>query len=167
MIHIYTGDGKGKTTAALGLALRASGAGMNVFIGQFLKGKRSSELLALKKIKNIHIEQFGQTCFIRKKPTTKDFILAHKGIERISCILQDKRYRMVILDEINVAIKFGLIPLEKLTGILKRSALKKEVILTGRYAPKILIKMADLVSEIREAKHYFRKGIKARKGIEF
>ena len=167
MIHIYTGNGKGKTTAALGLALRASGAGMNVFIAQFLKGRRYSELLALKKIKNIQIEQFGQTCFIRKKPTAKDFALASKGLERVSCILRDKKHRMVILDEINVAIKLGLIPLEKLTGILKGYPLKKEVILTGRYAPKILIQMADLVSEIRQEKHYFQKGIKARKGIEF
>lgn len=167
MIQVYTGDGKGKTTAALGLALRAAGAGLKVYIGQFCKGKRYSELTALKKIKNIKIEQFGTGCFIGKKPSFKDMGLAESGLEKVEKILQKKTYNVAILDEINFALKAKLIKLEDIIGLIKKAPKSIELVLTGRYAHPKIIKAADLVSEVKEIKHYFKKGIAARRGIEF
>lgn len=167
MIQVYTGNGKGKTTAALGLALRAAGAGLKVYICQFIKGKEYCELLALKKFKNIKIEQFGAGCFIRKAPAQKDIALAKKALERIGKIIKDKKYAVIILDEINVALRLKLVKLKDVICILEKTPAKTELILTGRNAHPQILKLADLVSEIKEVKHYFRKGVKARKGIEF
>jgi cob(I)alamin adenosyltransferase len=167
MIHIYTGNGKGKTTAAMGLALRAAGAGLKVYIGQFIKGKQASELKALKGIRNIKVEQFGNSCFIKKVPSKMDRGLAEKGLKRIDVIISAKLYNLVILDEITVALKLGLLDLNSVTNIIKNAPKSLELVLTGRYANPKIINLADLVSEIREVKHYFRKGVKARKGIEY
>ena len=167
MIQVYTGNGKGKTTAAIGLAVRAAGAGLKVYIGQFCKGRDYSELHALKKIKNIKIEQLGAPCFIKRKPSAKDFAIAKKGFSRIKNIIARKYYDMVILDELSVAVKLGLIKVDEVIGLLKKPSNMKEIIITGRCAPKEVIKLADLASEIREIKHYYKKDIKARKGIEF
>jgi cob(I)alamin adenosyltransferase len=167
LIQVYTGNGKGKTTAALGLALRAAGAGLKVFIGQFVKGRDYSELNSLKKIKNIKVEQFGRGCFIRKKLDRKDIELAKKGLEKIKKIISKTVCDVVILDEINVALKLKLIKLEDVIFLIKNTPKKTELILTGRYAYPKILKIADLVSEIKEVKHYYRKGVKARKGIEF
>jgi len=167
LIQVYTGNGKGKTTAALGLALRAAGAGLKVYICQFIKGKEYCELLALKKFKNIKIEQFGAGCFIRKAPAQKDIALAKKALERIGKIIKDKKYAVIILDEINVALRLKLVKLKDVICILEKTPAKTELILTGRNAHPQILKLADLVSEIKEVKHYFRKGVKARKGIEF
>ena len=168
MIQVYTGNGKGKTTASLGLALRAAGAGLKVFIGQFVKGRDYSELNALKKIKNIKVEQFGRGYFIRKKPDKKDMELAKKGLEKIKKIISKAVCDVVILDEINVALKLKLIKLEDVISLIKNTPRKKtELILTGRYAHPRILKIADLVSEIKEVKHYYKKGIKARRGIEY
>lgn len=167
LIQVYTGNGKGKTTASLGLALRAAGAGLKVFIGQFVKGRDYSELNSLKKIKNIKVEQFGRGCFIRKKPDRKDIELAKKGLEKIKKIISKTVCDVVILDEINVALKLKLIKLEDVISLIKNTPKKTELILTGRYAYPKILKMADLVSEMKEVKHYYRKGVKARKGIEF
>lgn len=167
MIQVYTGNGKGKTTAAFGLALRASGAGLKVYIGQFVKGKCYSEIKALKKIKNIRIEQFGRRCFIKKTPDKIDFELALAGLKRAGEIIHKKKYRLVILDEINIAVKLKLIPLDGLLKLINNTPKNKELVLTGRYAHPKVIKLADLVSEIKEVKHYFKQGIKARLGIEF
>ena len=167
MIHIYTGNGKGKTTAALGLALRASGAGLKVYIGQFIKGRNYSELRALEKLKNITVEQFGRGCFIRGRPGKKDIAIARKGLEKIKKIIAEKSYDMVILDEINIAVKLKLLAKEDVMGIMKKVTPRLELILTGRYAPAEFSKLAHLVSQIREVKHYYRRGQKARRGIEY
>ncbi|MFA5410604.1 MAG: cob(I)yrinic acid a,c-diamide adenosyltransferase [Candidatus Omnitrophota bacterium] len=166
MIQVYTGNGKGKTTAALGLALRAAGAGLKVYIAQFAKGRHYSELNSLKKLKNIKLEQFGRGCFIGKIPAKTDITLAGKGLKKIKKIISRKAYRVVILDEINIALKLKLVELEDVIGLLKRAPKKTEIILTGRYAPAAIIKIADLVSQIRQVKHYYKRGLPARKGIE-
>jgi cob(I)alamin adenosyltransferase len=167
MIQVYTGNGKGKTTAALGLALRAAGAGLKVYIGQFIKGSCYSELNALKRFKNIRVEQFGRGCFIQKRPAPKDIELARDGLGKIKKIMSKRIYDLIILDEINVALKFKLIELKDATDLINNVPLKTELVLTGRYAHPKIMQMADLVSEIKEKKHYFKKGIKARKGIEY
>lgn len=167
MIHIYTGEGKGKTTAALGLALRAAGAGLKVYIGQFIKGKNYSELKVLKKIKNIKVEQFGRGCFIKWAPNKKDIELAKSGLEKINKIIYKRIYGVVILDEINVVLKLKLLALEDIVNLIKKTPKKIELVLTGRYAHPKILKLADLVTEMKEIKHYFKKGIKARRGIEY
>ncbi|MDD5432909.1 MAG: cob(I)yrinic acid a,c-diamide adenosyltransferase [Candidatus Omnitrophica bacterium] len=166
MIQIYTGEGKGKTTAALGLALRAIGAGLKVYIGQFAKGKECCGLKALKCIKKIKIEHFGSCNFIRKV-TEKDKQLAQKGLDRIKAIISDKSYDMVIMDELNVALDLKLLKLDSIIELIKKAPPKIELIITGRNAHKKIIALADLVSEIKEIKHYYKKGVKARRGIEF
>ena len=167
MIQVYTGCGKGKTTAAFGQALRAAGAGLKVFIGQFIKGRNYGELNALKKIKNIKIEQFGRDCFIKREPNKKDITLARSGLERVRKIISLGIYDMVILDEINVALKLRLLKLEDVISLIKNTPQKTELVLTGRYAHLEILKIADLVSEIKDRKHYYKKGIKARRGIEY
>ena len=167
MIQVYTGNGKGKTTASLGLALRAAGAGLKVYIGQFIKGKNYSELKALQKIKNIKVEQFGRGCFIKKTPQQKDIELAKKGLEKIKRIVFQRIYDVVILDEINVALYLKLLELKEVVGLMRRNPKKVELILTGRNAHPEILKLADLVSEIKDVKHYFKMGVKARKGIEY
>jgi cob(I)alamin adenosyltransferase len=166
MIQVYTGNGKGKTTAALGLALRAIGAGKRVFIGQFVKGRCYSEITALKKIRGITLEQFGRGCFIRSKPREKDIALAHLGLCRIDQIIASRKYNLVILDEINVAMRLKLLRPRDVLNLIDHTPKSVELVLTGRHAPRQIIKAADLVSEIKEIKHYYRRGIKARKGIE-
>jgi cob(I)alamin adenosyltransferase len=167
MIHIYTGEGKGKTTAAFGLAMRSAGAGKKVFIGQFLKGKQYSELKSFKKIKNITIEQFGTTCFVGKKPQTQDLALAEKGLNRIREIIKAKQFDIVILDEANIAIRLKILKLNDILEIIKCCPSCVELILTGRYAPEALKKRADYVTEMKEIRHPFKKNIPGRKGIEF
>ena len=167
MIQVYTGEGKGKTTAALGLALRASGAGLKVYIGQFVKGRCYSEVKALKKIQEITLEQCGRSCFIKKKPAPADILCAKTGWERVKKVIASKRYQLIILDEILIALHFKLLDKSEVLKLLKKIPKKTEIILTGRYAPPEILKLADLVSEIKEVKHYFKKGIKARKGIEY
>lgn len=167
MIQVYTGDGKGKTTAALGLALRAAGAGLKVYIGQFLKGKDYSELNSLRKIKNIKLEQFGRSCFIKKGPDPKDMELAKNGLERVNKVILQRIYDVVILDEINVALNLKLLKLEDVIELIRKSPRSLELILTGRNAHPQILRLADLVSEMKEIKHYFKKGVAARKGIEY
>ncbi|MDP2831644.1 MAG: cob(I)yrinic acid a,c-diamide adenosyltransferase [Candidatus Omnitrophota bacterium] len=166
MIQVYTGNGKGKTTAAFGLALRAAGAGLNVYIGQFTKGRICSEHKALQKIKNIKLEQFGGECFIRDKPRQMDVEFACQGMEKIKKAVACRNYQVIILDEINIALKFKLVPLKEVLDLIRLTPKNIELVFTGRYAPAQLIKAADLVSQIREVKHYHRQGLKARKGIE-
>lgn len=167
MIHIYTGNGKGKTTAALGLALRASGCGMKVFIGQFLKGKNYGELVCLRKNKNIKVEQFGTKCFVKTKPAAKDIALAKKGLKKIEGIIASKKFSVVILDEIIIAIYLKLIDVDDVLKIIKTAPKSIELILTGRYASNKLIRTSDYVTEMKEIRHPFKNKVKARKGIEF
>lgn len=167
MIHVYTGKGKGKTTAALGLALRAAGAGLKVYIGQFIKGKPYSEIKALKKVKNITVEQFGRGCFIKRGPSREDIASAQRGLRRAEKRMCQGCYDMVVLDEINIAVKLKLLDRDEVVSFLKRAPRHIELVLTGRNADKALIRLADLVSEVREVKHYYKKGVKARRGIEY
>jgi cob(I)alamin adenosyltransferase len=166
--HIYTGDGKGKTTAAFGMALRASGAGMRVFIGQFVKGMDYHEILAVKKhLNNITVRQYGRDCFIVNTPTEDDIRAAREGLEDIRRVVLGNNYDMVVMDEVTIALHYKLFEVEEVIGIIKQKPANVELILTGRYAPEELLGHADLVSEIREVKHYYNNGIEARKGIEY
>jgi len=167
LIQVYTGNGKGKTTAALGLALRAAGAGLRVFIGQFLKTAEASEHKALMRFKDlITIKTFGRKGFVTQ-PTEKDITLAQHGLEECAKAISSGNYTLVIMDEINIAIHLGLLPLEAVLKILKEKPDQVEVVLTGRYAPKKLYEVADLITEMKEIKHYYTQGIKARKGFEY
>lgn len=166
MVHVYTGNGKGKTTSAIGLAMRAVGAGMNVYIGQFVKGRKYSELKSLKDIDNIEIDQFGQNYFIKGSPTEKDIQSAQDGFNKIKNILKSGNYEVVILDEANIATYYDLFSVNELIDIIEKRAENVEVIITGRMADKKLIDYADLVTEMKEIKHYYQKGIVARTGIE-
>ncbi len=167
MIQVYYGNGKGKTTAALGLALRAAGAGLKVYIGQFAKGRHFSELTALKKFRNITVEQFGAASFIAKKPSAKDRELAKKGLARIKMILSKKNYGVVVLDELTIALLFKLITLKDILGLIEGTPATTELVITGRFMRPEIIKKADLASEIKEIKHYFTKGLDGRRGIEY
>jgi cob(I)alamin adenosyltransferase len=167
-IHIYTGHGKGKTTAALGLALRAAGQGLRTYIGQFMKGRPYGELMALRDHPLITIEQFGRSeCLHREQVTATDVDRARHGLARARSILMGGQYDLVILDEINVALWFGLLSLDEVMSLLDRRPEQVELVLTGRYAPPALIARANLVTEMREVKHYYRQGISARQGIEY
>jgi len=166
MIQVYTGNGKGKTTASLGLALRAAGAGLKVYIGQFLKSGCYSEVKAIKAIKNITLEQFGRDSFLVKGPTKLDIELALSGWSKVKEIILEEKFDVVILDEINVALDLKLLSLTEVLDLIKNIPKKTELILTGRNASPQLIRAADLVSEIKNRKHYYSKGLKARKGIE-
>ncbi len=166
MVHVYTGKGKGKTTSAIGLAIRAVGAGMKVFIGQFVKGMEYSELKSLRKIDNIEIKQYGLKCFINKEPEEKDIAAARKGLEEIKKILVSGDYQLVILDEANIATYYNLFSAGELIEAVKNRAENVEVVITGRMADDSVIEFADLVTEMKEIKHYYHKGVLARKGIE-
>ena len=167
-IHIYTGNGKGKTTAAFGLALRAVGAGKRIFIAQFVKGKSYSENDAVSNsLPAITIRQYGLDCFLYKKPTEKDFQVVKNGLDEVSRIIAGGDFDVVILDEACIAIYYNLFTSSELIEILKLKPEPMEIIITGRYANAELIKFADLVTEMKEVKHYYLLGVEARKGIEF
>ena len=165
-IHVYTGNGKGKTTAALGLALRAICAGKRVFIGQFIKGMEYSELKSVDYLPNLAIEQFGRDCFIYKDPEDEDISLAKAGLNRCKNILREGTFDIVILDELNSALYYKLFTIEEALEAIKAKADHVELIITGRYADERIIQIADLVTEMKEVKHYYNKGVEARKGIE-
>jgi len=167
-IHVYTGNGKGKTTAAFGLALRAEGAGLKVFIGQFVKGKTYNENIAIARyLKNITVKQYGLGCFIVNTPTEDDIKAAGEGLDEMRKIIQNGKHDLVIMDEVNIALYYKLFDISKLIEIMKGRPDHVELVLTGRYAPQELIDKADLVTEMKEIKHYYRKGIEARNGIEY
>ena len=166
-IQIYTGNGKGKTTAAFGLALRAAGAGMKVFIAQFAKGQEYSEIIAVREfLPSVTIKQYGLDCFIVNTPTEADIQIARKGLEEISAIILSGEYDVVILDEANIAIYYNLFTSAELIDILKRKPESMEIIITGRCASAEIMEAADLVTEMKEVKHYYTQGVQARKGIE-
>lgn len=167
-IHVYTGNGKGKTTAAIGLGIRAAGSGLKVLMIQFMKGRRYSELDALEQVKDFTVVQFGRDEFVSKKnPEKIDIDLAQKGVSYAREVLQKNLFDVVILDEINVAVDFHLIALDEVLNLLKQKPKTMELILTGRYAPPELIKHADVVSEVLEIKHPYQNGIQSRKGIDW
>ncbi len=172
-VQVYTGNGKGKTTASLGLTLRALGAGYSVYIGQFLKNGDYSEIRMLDRMQSIlkdgqmlKVEQFGEPRFIKQEPRPEDLRAAAAGWESVKRALRSGCYDLVIAEEINVALKMGLVPLEDVLKEIKDKAEDVELVCTGRYAPEALREAADLVSEITEEKHYYKTGVPARTGIE-
>ena len=168
LIHIYTGNGKGKTTAAIGLGVRATGNGLKVYMVQFMKGRRYSEIDALEHIPNFTVFQSGRDEFVSKEnPEQIDIDLARKGFERAKKIINEGKHDLVILDEINVAVDFNLLPLEDVLKLLEEKPEEVELVLTGRYADPEMVRQADLVSEILEIKHPYQEGVQSRKGIDW
>ena len=153
-IQVYTGNGKGKTTAALGLSLRAVCAGKSVYFAQFIKGMKYSELNAVKFLNGFSMKQYGRNCFIYNEPTDEDINLARKGLKECEEILSAGKYDIVVLDEINIALYYKLFTVGEVIEMLNHKAEGVEVILTGRYAPPEIIERADLVTEMKEIKHY-------------
>ncbi|HOJ52162.1 MAG TPA: cob(I)yrinic acid a,c-diamide adenosyltransferase [Syntrophales bacterium] len=169
IVYILTGDGKGKTTAALGLALRVIGHGGKVYMAQFMKGRAYGENLAAGRyLPSLVIEQYGRDEFVcPKSPAAVDRKLAGEGMQAVRGAIKAQLYDLVILDEINVAVSYGLVPLEEVLELIRAKPAPLDLVLTGRYAPPELIAAADTVSEVREVKHHFRAGVKERAGMEF
>jgi len=166
-VQVYTGNGKGKTTAALGLALRAAGAGLKVFIGQFIKFGDYSEIKALKRFSDlIRVEQFGLGRFVDGHPSPEDIEAAQKGLVRVRSVMAGGEFQVIILEEANVAAKFGLISVQDLLGLIVVKPAEVELVITGRYASTRIIDAADLVTEMKAIKHYYQEGVEARLGIE-
>ena len=163
MIQVYTGNGKGKTTAALGLALRAVGHGQRVFVLQFLKGEKenSGERISAKKLAPwLTIKPMGRRGFINKEnPDPQDQLLARKALDYAKELLLSRDYDILILDEINVAVAFGLLPVKAVLELMDLKPDSVELILTGRYADPKVMEKADLVTEMKNLKHYYDKGI--------
>lgn len=166
-IQVYTGDGKGKTTASMGLAVRAMGAGFKVLFAQFMKSGDYNEIKFFSKLgDNIKVIQFGSGSFVFSQPSSEDFQMASEGLKEVESIISQNIYKVIILDEINVVLSKKLIDITDFLAFLDRLPSYVEVILTGRNAPKEIIERADLVTEMLKIKHYYEKGIMAREGIE-
>ncbi len=166
-VQIYTGDGKGKTTAAVGLSVRAALAGEKVFIGQFIKGMKYSELSLPNYIDRIVIEQFGRRCFIKNNPESQDLEAARNGLARAREIIIGREFGVVVLDEIFIAHYYRLISTEDIRRLISSKPEETELVLTGRKAPSEILDEADLVTEMKEIKHYYSAGVQAREGIEY
>ena len=168
-VHIYTGDGKGKTTAALGMALRAAGSGLRTIIVQFMKGRHYSELDAVEMLQGlVKIEQFGDPEFCRPSdpPDTRDVEMAVSALKRLERLMDTRACDILIADEVVTAAMFNLISQENILDLIRRRPFGMELILTGRGAAERIIAAADLVTEMKEIKHYYTDGVQARKGIE-
>jgi cob(I)alamin adenosyltransferase len=168
LIQVYTGTGKGKTTAALGLALRAVGKGLKVYMIQFMKGDiEYGEITTAKSMANFEIIQIGRPDFVDKaNPAEIDIELANKALDHAREIIGCNKYDIVILDEINIAMDWKLIEVGKVIELIKSKPEHIELVLTGRYAPQEIIDIADLVTEMQEIKHPYNDGVEARDGIE-
>jgi cob(I)alamin adenosyltransferase len=169
LVQVYTGNGKGKTSAAFGLALRAIGRGLKVYVVQFIKGGFDyGELYVVDKLPNLKLKAFGRGEFVTEKPPGKEDVeLAQEALALAEQVVKNGEYAIVILDEINVALNLKLINLDEVLELIKNKPKHVELILTGRYAPEEIIEAADLVTEMKEVKHPFNKGYQARKGIEY
>ena len=166
-VQVYTGDGKGKTTAALGLALRAAGAGLRVYFGQFIKNADYSEIKALARFADrITVRQFGRGCFLLSEPAPADRAAARLALDAIGQALTSGDYDLVVADEANVAVALGLIEADDLVSLIDRRPEQVELVLTGRGAPEAVLARADLVTEMRCVRHYYDRGVLARPGIE-
>ena len=169
LVQVYTGNGKGKSSAAFGLALRAIGRGLKVYIIQFIKGGFDyGELYIVDKLPNLTLKAFGRGKFVTQKPAEKvDVEFAEEAFALAEEVVKSGEYDIVILDEINVALNLKLIQIEKVLVLIKNKPKHVELVLTGRYAPNEIIEAADLVTEMKEVKHPYNKGFQARKGIEY
>jgi len=169
MIHVYTGDGKGKTTSACGIALRAAGRRKRVLFVQFLKGSDlSGEILSMKRIPYIEIKRFGRDGFVRKdKIRDADLREISQGMKFVESRVKDRNIDVIILDEINLAMNYGLIDVKRILALIKKYRKEKEIILTGREAPASILKKADYVTFMKSIKHPYEKGVRARRGIEY
>lgn len=166
-VHVYTGNGKGKTTAAIGLAIRAAGAGLRVLFTQFIKGSASSEIDALKVFSDqITVRHYGRGRFIRNDSCPEDCDAAEFGLAEIERALSEGDYDMIVLDEANMAIQCHLFSVDRLIDLIASKPLDVEIVITGRDAHPSLLDYADVVTEMREIKHYYHKGIMGRVGIE-
>ena len=167
IVHVYTGNGKGKTTAAIGLAVRAAGAGQQVFFAQFLKGQPTSELAMLSRLSDyITVQRFGGSGFVRNGGNAFDASEARRGMRAARQAARSGSYRLVILDEINLAMATGLVTLDEVLALVEGVRADSTLVLTGRYAPEPIIDAADLVTEMQELKHYYHAGVPACVGIE-
>lgn len=168
MIHLYTGDGKGKTTAAFGLALRNLGWGGRVLVIQFLKGIRSGELNAAAVLPGLEVRQYGTGKFVLNGSVDeRDRELVRRGLEEARKTLSSGECTLIVLDEINVAVHLGIVGEEEVIDMLRSKAPSTEVVLTGRYAPKSFYELADYVTEFVKIKHPYDSGVRARKGVEY
>ncbi len=165
-VQVYTGNGKGKTTASLGLAIRAAGAGLKVFIIQFMKQGDYSEIKALSGFDNITVEQYGAGKFVKGKPSGEEQASGAKGYQRVCEILKAGKHDLVIAEEGNVAVMCDLFSQEDLLALIDLKPEHVELVITGRGATQATIERADLVTEMAEVKHYYKKGVMARIGIE-
>lgn len=168
-VQVYTGNGKGKTTAALGLCLRNLGHGHKVFVLQFMKGsERYGEFKIAKELTNFELKQIGRDEFVKREdPDPRDVELAREGYEIAREKIQSRKYDLIVLDEIIIAVDFGLIKLEELIELIDLKPDGLELVLTGRYAHRDIIEKAHLVTEVKETKHHFASGITARQGVEY
>jgi len=167
--QVYTGDGKGKTTAALGQALRAWGHGRHILVIQFMKGRINyGELAAAEKLDGFDIVQMGRETFVSKEnPDPIDVGMAREALTLLREKVASGEYDMIIADEINVALDFGLIELEPVLELINEKTADLELVFTGRNAHPKIIEAADLVSEVREVKHHYKNGVPAREGVEY
>lgn len=165
-IHIYTGNGKGKSTAAFGLALRALCAGKKVYIGQFVKSMKYNETKVENLFNTVLIEQLGRGCFIQEDPEQIDIDMAKNALKRCTEIMQSGEYNLVILDEVTIAIYYKLFTNQDLIKAIQSRDSSVEVVITGRYASQDLIDLADLVTDMQEVKHYYTQGVLSRDGID-
>jgi cob(I)alamin adenosyltransferase len=166
-VQVYTGDGKGKTTAALGLAMRAAGAGLKVYIAQFVKGMNYAELITLERLSElITVKQYGRNCFIKNSPEEEDIRVARDGLKDVREIMISGKYQVIILDEANIATFYNLFTVEDLLDLVREKPEGVELVITGRRADPRIIEAADLVTEMKEVKHYYNEGVQARDGIE-
>ncbi len=169
LVQVYTGDGKGKTTASIGLAMRAVGKGMKVLMVQFLKGRAYGELESAKLFSDrFRIIQSGLDSFVKKgEPSAEDLRLAHEGLETARRAIMSGEYDIVILDEINVAVELGVLAVEEVLPVIDGRPKGVEVVLTGRYAPEEFCRRADIITEMKNVRHCFDNGVQMREGIEF
>ena len=165
--QVYTGNGKGKTTAAIGLAIRAAGAGLKVYIAQFIKMGDYSEIKALKRFSDlITVEQFGLGRFTNGKPAPEDIEAAQTGLKKVKSVMTSDEFNIIIMEEANVAVMLGLFAVQDLLKIIINKPDDKELVITGRGASPRIIESADLVTEMKAIKHYYQVGVRARLGIE-
>jgi len=169
LVQVYTGDGKGKTSAAFGLALRAAGRGLKVYVIQFIKGGFDyGELYIVEKIPNLKLASFGRGKFVTEIPASEeDSKLAQEAFDIAKMVVKGGKYDVVVLDEVNVALNLKMISIDDVIDLIKSKPKHVELILTGRYAPMQIIDAADLVTEMKEVKHPYSQGVPPRKGIEY